>query len=546
MSSLINSAMSGLSAAQQLLNSTANNISSYTIAGYNRQITLISEAQSTFNGNNWYGNGVVVNGVQRQYDALIDSQLRSASATDSAQQSHYTQLSSIDQQMTLEGSTLNDGMQSYFDTLQNVVDNAADPAARQAVLTQAKALASQFRSTQTMLDQQQRDINTQLQQYVSSINDYAQQISTLNQQIARQTIAGDTPNNLLDQRDQAVRALNQQVGVNVSMQDGNMVVSIANGFTLVNGKNSYPLKAIPVSDNPDQLTLGYHDKTAGEVELPEKMFTTGAVGGLIVYRHNDLTKLQNQLGQLSLSFASAMNSIQQQGYDLNGEPGQQMFSIGTPVIKSNTHNQGDAQLTTTFDNISQVQASDYQVTYRQGSWQVTRLSDNKTIPATVKNEEGSSTLSFDGLKIAVSGTPSDDDRFLLQPVRNITQQFDLELTDPSGLAAAQDLSGESDNRNMQKMLDLASQPLVGGKQTFDQTWSSAVSYVGTQTKSLENAVSISDNIVNQLTARQQAVSGVNLDEEYANLTQFQQYYLANTKVLNTASTLFDALINVRS
>ncbi|MEW7949016.1 flagellar basal body rod C-terminal domain-containing protein, partial [Enterobacter hormaechei subsp. xiangfangensis] len=53
------------------------------------------------------------------------------------------------------------------------------------------------------------------------------------------------------------------------------------------------------------------------------------------------------------------------------------------------------------------------------------------------------------------------------------------------------------------------------------------------------------NVVTQLTKQQQSISGVNLDEEYGNLQRYQQYYLANAQVLQTASTLFDALINIR-
>lgn len=40
-------------------------------------------------------------------------------------------------------------------------------------------------------------------------------------------------------------------------------------------------------------------------------------------------------------------------------------------------------------------------------------------------------------------------------------------------------------------------------------------------------------------------SGVNLDEEYGNLQRYQQYYLANAQVLQTANALFDALLNIR-
>ena len=53
------------------------------------------------------------------------------------------------------------------------------------------------------------------------------------------------------------------------------------------------------------------------------------------------------------------------------------------------------------------------------------------------------------------------------------------------------------------------------------------------------------NVVTQLSNQQQSISGVNLDEEYGNLQRFQQYYLANAQVLQTANAIFDALINIR-
>lgn len=53
------------------------------------------------------------------------------------------------------------------------------------------------------------------------------------------------------------------------------------------------------------------------------------------------------------------------------------------------------------------------------------------------------------------------------------------------------------------------------------------------------------NVETQLIKQQQTISGVNLDEEYGNLQRYQQYYPANARVLQTASTLFDAIINIR-
>lgn len=63
--------------------------------------------------------------------------------------------------------------------------------------------------------------------------------------------AGASPNDLLDQRDQLVSELNQIVGVEVSVQDGGTYnVTMANGYSLVQGSNARQLAAVPSSDDP--------------------------------------------------------------------------------------------------------------------------------------------------------------------------------------------------------------------------------------------------------------------------------------------------------
>lgn len=93
MSSLINSAMSGLSAAQSALNTVSNNISSYNVAGYTRQTTVLGASNSTLTGGGWVGNGVYVSGVQREYDAFITNQLRAAQTQSSGLTTRYQQMS---------------------------------------------------------------------------------------------------------------------------------------------------------------------------------------------------------------------------------------------------------------------------------------------------------------------------------------------------------------------------------------------------------------------------------------------------------------------
>jgi flagellar hook-associated protein 1 FlgK len=95
------------------------------------------------------------------------------------------------------------------------------------------------------------------------------------------------------------------------------------------------------------------------------------------------------------------------------------------------------------------------------------------------------------------------------------------------------------------MLNLQDANLVNGNATIAQAYASIVSTIGNKTSSLETASTTQENVVNQLTDRQQSVSGVNLDEEYANLTKYQQFYMANAQVLQTASTIFSALMDIR-
>ncbi|MEG3128030.1 flagellar hook-associated protein FlgK [Pantoea cypripedii] len=545
MSSIINSAMSGLSAAQAALSTTSNNISNYTVAGYTRQTTILAQANSTLSGSSYYGNGVNVTGVQREYDEFITAQLRSASATYQAANTQYSQVSNIDDLLSTSTTSLSDSLQSFFTNVQNVVSNANDPSARQSLLSYADGLVDQFQSTSQYLTNMQSSVNTDITSSVGQINTYTSQIADLNTQIAKLTTGGGTaPNDLLDQRDQLVNSLNDIVGVSVSQQDGSYIVSMGS-TTLVNGKNSTTLVAMPSTSDPSRITVGYVDKLAGNVEIPEKTLTTGSLGGLLAFRTQDLDTAQNQLGQLAAAFTTSFNAVQTAGYDSNGDQGTDFFTIGSPEVLSNTKNTSSATVTAAWTDTSALKASNYTVSYDGSNWSVIRNSDNVSVtPTQGTDASGNTTLSFDGMQLTVSGTPAAKDSFLVKPVQNVIGGMSVAITDESQIAAAGTADGgESDNTNAQKMMDLQDANLVNGNATLTQAYASLVSTVGNKTSNLETKSTTQENVVNQLSDRQQSISGVNLDEEYANLTKYQQYYTANAQVLQTASTIFDALIS---
>ena len=546
--------MSGLSAAQAALNTASNNISSYNVAGYTRQTTIMAQANSTLGAGGWVGNGVYVSGVQREYDSFITNQLRAAQNQSSGLTTRYEQMSKIDNLLSSKTSSISTSMQDFFTSLQTLVSNAEDPAARQALIGKADGLVNQFKTTDQYLRDQDKQVNTAIKASVDQINNYSKQIASLNDQISRLTGvgAGASPNDLLDQRDQLVSELNQLVGVEVSVQDGGTYnVTMANGYSLVQGSNARQLAAVPSSDDPSRTTVAYVDGVAGAVEIPEKLLNTGSLGGLLTFRSQELDQTRNTLGQLALAFADAFNTQHKEGFDANGDAGKDFFAIGSPSVLSNAKNTGKAELSAEVDDSSKVQATDYKVVFSGGKWQVTRLADNTTFEA---KPDANGKLDIDGLKVTVKANPTganDNDSFILKPVSNAIVDMKVMVTDESKIAMASEKStdpaadtGASDNRNGQKLLDLQTKATVGNK-TFNDAYATLVSDVGNKTATLKTSSTTQNNVVKQLYNQQQSISGVNLDEEYGNLQRYQQYYLANAQVLQTANALFDALINIR-
>ncbi|WP_047607942.1 flagellar hook-associated protein FlgK [Rahnella aquatilis] len=548
-SSLINTAMSGLNAAQAALSTTGNNIANVSVAGYNRQTAIITQSNGTSTPSGYIGNGVTVTGVNREYNSFVVKQLLGASATGSALSTQLDQASSIDDLLGDSSTGIDATMSTFFKGLQTLTSNASDSSARQAVLGEAQGLTAQFNSSAKYLNDMNTAVNQQVTQNVDQINTFASQIAKLNNQItATRGSTGQEPNALLDQRDQLVSQLNNVTGVVVTQQDGDTYnVSFANGMPLVSGGNAKTVVAMPSSADPSKLTVGMTQPDGSVSEIQESRLTTGSLGGTLAFRKDNLEPAINQLGQLALALSDSFNTTNKAGFDLNGDAGTNFFSFTGATTVSNTKNTGSAQVNVAYTDTAAVKASDYTMAYNGTGWDVTRVSDGAKITPTAGTDgSGNPTMNFDGLSVSVSGTPNTNDSITIKTVSNVAGSMNVAISDSSLIAAAGAAnSGVSDNTNAQKLLNLQTAKLVEGKSTLSGAYASMVSNVGNQVATLTTTSTSQANIVTQLTAQQQSISGVNLDEEYGDLQRYQQYYLANAQVVQTASTIFDAIINIR-
>ncbi|MFP1927627.1 flagellar hook-associated protein FlgK [Lonsdalea quercina] len=544
-SSLINIASSGLKAANVALSTSSNNISNVYTEGYSKQSVSLAQNAGTQKPYGTVGNGVSIVSVDRAYDSLVTSQLRAASSNYASTSAYSDQVSQIDNLLSDSDNSLSTLMSSFFSSLQSLSTNASDSSARQTVISSAQSMVTQFKSTDKYLQDMDSSINSELKTSVSQINTYSKQIADLNEKIVQLGSGSSSANALLDQRDQLITEMSQFVGVTTTTQDSMVSVSLANGMTLVQGDKSYDLVTVTSPDDPSRVEVAYDNGISDPIQLSADSLESGSVSGLLTFRTETLDSARNQLGLMALTLANSFNTQHKEGVDLNGDVGTDFFSFTQPSVVSNTNNTGSAALSATYSDTTAVKASDYTLKYTNGAWSVTRNSDGASVDYTSGTDDsGNPTLSFDGVQVAVSGTATSGDKFTLNTTSEVISNMSVAITDTAKIAAAlnDDSSGESDNRNAAALLALQSSNQVNGNSTFSEAYASLVSEIGVKTQSAETTATTQSSIVDQLTEKQQSISGVNLDEEYVDLQRYQEYYTANAKILSTAGSIFDSLL----
>jgi flagellar hook-associated protein 1 FlgK len=106
-------------------------------------------------------------------------------------------------------------------------------------------------------------------------------------------------------------------------------------------------------------------------------------------------------------------------------------------------------------------------------------------------------------------------------------------------------TGVGDTRNASLLGDLQTKSILdNGKATYQSAFASLVSTVGNKTQEVQVNSKAADAQLAAATTQAQNVSGVNLDEEAANLLKYQQAYQASSKVMQIADTIFQSLLSI--
>jgi len=431
--SLLNVGARALLANQAALHTAGHNIANVNNPGYSRQSAVMHTAVSQRHGNGWIGNGMHVATILRNHNELLTRQAAAAQSSQAFDATRALRLAQMQDIFKGGSDGLGATISRMLDALGQVATTPTDLAARTVALARMDEIAARMRTTAGQIQDMQDTAHGQLAHGVAQVNHLTQSIAALNGEIA--AAHGHTPNDLLDERDQLIRALNQYVQTTQRLaDDGSMDVFVGGSHPLVLGQNAASLQAGESSVFPgsQQQALTFQPPNGLAIELQPGMLGGGELSGLLHFVNHDLAEARNLLGRMAQALAGSMNAQQRQGITLDGTPGKDLFSLPS---SARGHTKGEAVGSVTFTDVTQLAASDYEIRFTTPpAGQVVRLSDGTSTAFSSLDDPVLNNI--DGLHFHLDKAGKEGERVLFQPLADLAANMQMLIYAPRDLAAA--------------------------------------------------------------------------------------------------------------
>ncbi len=337
----LSTALSSLIAQRQALEVSGQNIANAKTAGYTRQrVTMQAvEALSSptlYSTNNVAGTGTKVNSIDRLGDIFLDARLRSET---SGAAFHKAQAAALSQLETTMKEPATNGVAAQLSQLwaswHDVANAPDDPAARNVLLGDAKALVTRisagYRAVETQWDQARTSVDT----LTTEVNTTATAVAHLNEQIRSILVSGGSANELIDQRSEMVTKLSGLVGAEArERDDGTLDVMVA-GNALVRGVEA---KAITVIGSRVMTEATTQPPVGNQVRLAWAASPTTPLaleGGTLASHVANLSPggmlatAADRWNDLATNLRTTVNTAHVAATDLDSAAGTEFFGMGT-------------------------------------------------------------------------------------------------------------------------------------------------------------------------------------------------------------------------
>lgn len=326
----LDTGLTGLRAAQTMVDTTAHNIANANTEGYSRQEVLFRAVPPAYSlvkspgaVNQQLVLGVDTGRIRRLRDQLLDVQYRDLPATRDQAQAAATALGQIEAAV---GEPSDEGLQAqltrFFNAFRDVATAPESTAARAAAVEQGATLAGAFNRVASLLQAQRADLDSSVGVRVDEVNALATEVADLNQRIRIATVAGIESNDVKDRRDLLIDKLAGLTGARAAPLADGMVDLAIGTRKLVDGTSANALATLPNAGNANLVDVVWASDSA------VVGMTTGEIRGMLTARDAEVSGMLASLNDLVGALANAVNGAHQAGYGLENSTGLDFF-VGT-------------------------------------------------------------------------------------------------------------------------------------------------------------------------------------------------------------------------
>ncbi|WP_420134804.1 flagellar hook-associated protein FlgK [Rhodopseudomonas sp.] len=572
-------AFSGLSATQVQISVASANIANADTTGYTKKTA--NQASSVTAG---VGTGVTVTGITSTVDRLL---LKSLIASNSDLGSADTLNSYLGSLQQLYGSTSSSGSTSTGTSLANTLASlesalsslAATPSSsslQSNAVSALEAVASQLRETSSGIQKLRGNADQDIASAVSGINDDLSRIADLNTAIRQAAAAGQSTADLEDERNTALQDVSSQMNISYyTAANGDLQISTTSGQALVDS-SAHTLSYTPassVSASTSYGSGGFSGIMVNGVDITSQI-SSGKVSALVTLRDSTLPAVQSQLDTLATQLATTLNAVSNAQTSL---PPPASLTGSASVSSSDALSAtGTVRLAVTDSSGKLVSSADLDLSsYATVGDLVSAVNGISGLSASINADghlvikatgsgngvainqmtsaagsSGAGFSSYFGLNDLVTATGASDFAVRSDLLSGATSlplaTLDSSATLTTGSVVVTSNAASVVDTLYQKLTGATSFAAVGGLSattgSFADYAAAIVSNVASRASQASSTYTAKEAAQSTYASSLSSQSGVNLDEETANMSELQNKYSAASELIQIINTMFSALL----
>ena len=556
----LNIGVRSLLTQQSGIATAGHNIANINTEGFSRQEVQTESAATQPDGT---GGGVKRGIPRRVFDRFTARKIvqeESNSAVYDARERFLTKVEIVFNE--LDDAGLHRSLNEFWDSWSFLANEPESDVARERLIHRSEALTQRFRAMNSELRGLRMEANSRVAGVVAEINMIVGQIADLNRQITSYELTDRTANDTRDQRQLLLERLAKLVDVQwLEGERGDMKVSVGRtGWTLVNGRHAGELRPSLHGGETGMYQVQGIGERHYKVNLTDE-FRGGELKEVLDVRDETIVAYMQQLDDLAFGLGQKVNRLHSGGTGLRSgmERAQSAYGLNPDAQSQPLPFLKDGIFQFHLLNEEEEFLATYEVELQAGLDNVhtivQRINETVNDPlyfqASVE-EDGSVVFQAGGGKQFIFGDDTTDFR-LVMGFNNFFETLkgaeDIHLAkrlveNPNNISTGKDLV-PGDNQVALEIVKLQTTPTMeDDTMTFGEYYNGILADVGLRLQRNHVEKEHQDSLLGQFKEIRDSVSSVNMDEEVADLVQYQKAYEASAKFVSTVDEMMETVIRM--